>query len=68
MRVEFGRVMESPAFAVFPAGRLVLLVVLCLLIMFLMFKGFVTGRILGADLWWRVRSYPHQGAGEIKEV
>ncbi|KAJ5276344.1 hypothetical protein N7524_002497 [Penicillium chrysogenum] len=53
--VEFGRIMDSPAFDVFSTALLLLLVLMWVVIQIFTLKGIVTGRVLGLDHGWRKR-------------
>ncbi|KAJ5039649.1 hypothetical protein NUH16_009435 [Penicillium rubens] len=53
--VEFGRIMDSPAFDVFSTALLLLLVLMWVVIQIFTLKGIVTGRVFGLDHGWRKR-------------
>ncbi|KAJ6138133.1 hypothetical protein N7471_004619 [Penicillium samsonianum] len=65
--VEFGRIMDSPAFDVFSTALLLLLVLVWVIIQILTLKGIVTGQVLGLDHGWRKR-YDDRPSAVIKEA
>ncbi|KAJ5384844.1 C4-dicarboxylate transporter/malic acid transport protein [Penicillium concentricum] len=65
--VEFGRLMNSPAFDVFSTALLLLLVIGWIIIQILTLKGIVTGRVFGLDHGWRKR-YDDRRPAVIKEA
>lgn len=65
--VEFGRLMDSPAFDVFSTALLLLLVLMWVIIQLLTLKGIVTGRVLGLDHGWR-KPYDDRRPAIIKEA
>lgn len=65
--VEFGRIMDSPAFDVFSTALLLLLVLIWVIIQILTLKGIVTGQVLGLDQGWRKR-YDDRPSAVIKEA
>lgn len=65
--VEFGRIMDSPAFDVFSTALLLLLVLIWVIIQILTLKGVVTGQVLGLDQGWRKR-YDDRPSAVIKEA
>ncbi|KAJ5615885.1 hypothetical protein N7537_000999 [Penicillium hordei] len=65
--VEFGRLMDSPAFNVFSTALLLLLVLMWVIIQILTLKGIVTGRVLGLDHGWKKR-YDDRRPAIIKET
>lgn len=50
--VEFGKIMDSPAFAVFSTGLLLIMLVLWIGNQVLTVRGIITGRILGLERGW----------------
>ncbi|OQE47359.1 hypothetical protein PENCOP_c001G05558 [Penicillium coprophilum] len=65
--VEFGKLMNSPAFDVFSTALLLLLVIMWIVIQILTLKGIVTGRVFGLDHGWRKR-YDNRQLAVIKEA
>ena len=65
--VEFGRLMESPAFDVFSTALLLLLVLMWVIIQLLTLKDIVTGRVLGLDHGWG-KPYDDRRPAIIKEA
>lgn len=50
--VEFGKIMDSPAFAVFSTGLLLVMLVMWIGNQVLTLRGIITGRILGLEHGW----------------
>ncbi|CAI7633644.1 unnamed protein product [Penicillium viridicatum] len=65
--VEFGRLMDSPAFDVFSTALLLLLVLMWVIIQLLTLKGIVTRRVLGLDHGWG-KPYDDRRPAIIKEA
>ncbi|KAJ5095922.1 hypothetical protein NUU61_005278 [Penicillium alfredii] len=64
--VEFGKIMDSPAFAVVSTGLLLLLVMVWFVNQVLIVKGLVTGRLIGLEHGWHRPG--DQRSPEIKEA
>ncbi|KAJ5774148.1 C4-dicarboxylate transporter/malic acid transport protein [Penicillium paradoxum] len=65
--VEFGKIMDSAAFAVVSTALLLLLLVIWITIQILTLKGIFTGRLLGLDHGWRRRRHDREHT-EAKDV
>ncbi|KAJ5675951.1 hypothetical protein N7462_008848 [Penicillium macrosclerotiorum] len=66
--VEFGKIMDSPAFAVVSTGLLLILLLLWLVVQGLTIKGIITGRIFGLDRGWKRGSLGRGDSTEPKDV
>lgn len=53
--VEFGKTMDSPAFAVVSIALLLILLLMWFAVQILTIKGIFTGRILGLEHGWKQR-------------
>lgn len=65
---EFGKIMDSPAFAVVSTALFLILLTMWFVVQILTIKGIITGRILGLEHGWKRRGLQHRSSAENKQA
>lgn len=65
--VQFGKIMDSPAFKVWSTALLLMLLVLWFMNQIFTVKGIITGRLLGLDHGWSWKYLPESVSADGEE-
>lgn len=66
--VEFGKIMASPAFAVFSTALFLILLAMWFAVQILTVRGIIIGRLLGLEHGWKRRGIQHRSSAESKNA